>query len=298
MSRLSTDYKVGMFTFSGLIVLGVLILIYGEAPTWFWKTQWKVAVLVDVPQGIQVGTPAYLQGVQIGRVTQIKLQNEKQPNLGAAVVIDVEKYYEIPLDSHATVHPKFGFDKGDIQIIPPPQITGLCPRDGSAAIPGKMTNALASIVPEDMMPKLIQAVNAIAALSQEVSDSLGEGGDLRIALGNIRLASEDAKNLAATLSARAPEILDQADHSLKAIETQTNDVGRSTVSTLDDLTKILDEVHSVVAAINRGEGTIGRLVYDSKFYDALLDLLDRIKLTIDDYRQMATSIEEKGLKVR
>ena len=68
--------------------------------------------------------------------------------------------------------------------------------------------------------------------------------------------------------------------------------------TLDDLTKILDEVHSVVAAINRGEGTIGRLVYDSKFYDALLDLLDRIKLTIDDYRQMATSIEEKGLKVR
>ncbi len=39
MSEHARDYRVGLFTLVGIVVLGGLVLLYGEEPTWIMSTR-------------------------------------------------------------------------------------------------------------------------------------------------------------------------------------------------------------------------------------------------------------------
>lgn len=162
-------YRVGLFTMVGLVCLGIMIMIYGEDPAWLWSTRWKLAVFVDVPRGIDEGTPTYLQGVLVGRVEAIVLRDPQRPSDGAKIIVQIEDEHSIPADSRARVHPEFGFGKGQIYIIPPLDGREALPKDGTAAIPGKMVGALESIVPEAFIQQLVAAVDSIGKLAADMT---------------------------------------------------------------------------------------------------------------------------------
>jgi len=170
MQNRSRDYRVGMFVFLGMVILGVLIIIYGEQPTWLWTTKWELSVLVDTPRGVEEGTPAFLQGVQVGRVNEIMLQDPKQPNLGAAVAIEIDEEFEIPTDSVAELHSKFAFDKGAVHILPPDKPHPPFKKDGSARIRGKMVGPLETLIPEEYIGDLNQAVKEIGKFGTVADD--------------------------------------------------------------------------------------------------------------------------------
>ena len=46
---------------AGMALLCCLVLLYGEEPTWFWNTSWRLEILVNTPRGIGEGTPTFLQ---------------------------------------------------------------------------------------------------------------------------------------------------------------------------------------------------------------------------------------------
>ena len=69
------ELRVGMFSLIGVVLMCGLVLLYGEEPTWFWRTHWILEIRVSSPQGIGEGTPAFLQGVQVGRVRNIRLRD-------------------------------------------------------------------------------------------------------------------------------------------------------------------------------------------------------------------------------
>ncbi len=167
MSENASDYRVGLFTLVGIVVLGGLVLLYGEEPTWIMTTRYDLTILVDNPSGIGEGTPTFMQGVQVGRVSEITFQNADVPSAGAAVIVGVSDEYDIPEESTATIHPSFGFDKGAINIHPPSGPTQPLPPNSS--IPGKMKNALESIVPEQYIKDLADTVDQITNLVEDVS---------------------------------------------------------------------------------------------------------------------------------
>lgn len=189
MKEHSRDLQIGLFTLIGLAVLGALILMYGKEPGWLLTTRYKLSVLVDSPTGIRQGTPAYLQGVPIGRVDDIRFRDPQQPTAGAAVVVGVEKQYEIPVGWQATIHPGgLGLSQGEIRIHPaevdgepttaPAEPAGFLPQDDTATIEGTMAGALDSIVPPEYIETLGSAVNQIATMAEKVGVVLDDWHEL------------------------------------------------------------------------------------------------------------------------
>ncbi len=325
MSENARDYRVGLFTLVGIGVLGGLVLLYVEEPTWIMTTRYDLKILVDNPSGIGEGTPTFMQGVQVGRVSKIEFQNPEMPSKGAAVIVGISDEYDIPEGSTATVHPSFGFDKGAINIHPPCGPTQPLPPNSS--IPGVMKNALESIVPEEYITNLGDAVDQIRNMVNDVgllagkvsvvsddlhdllqvrrkedvddpdqdvsanlstaiermdelaklmSQLIGEKGDLRAMMANLRQTSQDLRDWSAKLDGRTEQLVTRAD-----------EVGAKLVDTLGDVSQILDHVHTAMSAINEGEGAIGQLIHDQKLYEELLDTVAELKLMIADLREVA-----------
>ena len=59
---------VGTFMVAGLGALGVLMVMFGEAPEWLGGAEWELEIQVRQLRGAAEGTPVNLNGVQIGRV--------------------------------------------------------------------------------------------------------------------------------------------------------------------------------------------------------------------------------------
>ena len=333
MSENGRDYRVGLFTFVGIVVLGGLVLLYGEEPTWIMTTRYDLTILVDNPSGIGEGTPTFMQGVQVGRVEEIRFQDPDVPSVGAAVIVGVNDEYVIPEGSEATIHPSFGFDKGAINIHPPPGTIKALPRHSS--IPGEMKGALESIVPEEYITNLGDAVDEIRNMVNDVgrlagkvsvvSDDLHDllktrrkedvddpqqdiSANLSTAIERIdelaKLMSQmigekgDLRLMTANLRQTSEDLRDwsaKLDGRTEQLVTRADQVAVKLVDTLGDMSQILDHVHTAMSAINEGEGAIGQLIHDQKLYEELVDTVAQLKLMIADLRELAVWIKTESL---
>ena len=116
-----------------------------------------------------------------------------QPPVTEDTVIGIHDEYVIPEGSEATIHPSLGFDKGAINIHPPPGTIKALPRNSS--IPGEMKGALESIVPEEYITNLGDAVDQIRNMVADVG---------RLA-GKVSVVSDDLHDL---LQVRSKEDVD------------------------------------------------------------------------------------------
>ena len=66
----------------GLGALGWLMTAFGEMPAWVVGGEYEILMSVKGPSGIGDGAPIYLNGVQVGRVKELRFKNIKFPDAG------------------------------------------------------------------------------------------------------------------------------------------------------------------------------------------------------------------------
>src|SRR5690242_6032332 len=93
---------IGLFMLGGLFSLGVLIVKFGEAQSWFGKRYHLTAVFTSV-SGVRQGTQVYLNGVWVGDVAKADLADRSDPTRGIVVDMEVDRKYTVPRDWVAVV---------------------------------------------------------------------------------------------------------------------------------------------------------------------------------------------------
>ncbi|MCG3138342.1 MAG: hypothetical protein HJJLKODD_02205 [Phycisphaerae bacterium] len=295
----SRDYRVGMFISLAMVILAVLILLYGEEPKWFWSTKWKLEVSVKKPQGIEEGTPVFLEGVKVGRVAEIRLRNPKQPDEGAIVVVEVEEQHRIPIESTASLHPKFGFDKGAIQIVAPSRATDALPIGPPApVIQGRMVGALESIVPEEFITNMTAAVEQIGNL----------GGELKPVLTNLNLlleprTTEEVDRSAEQMVANISTLVQRMDASFKHVNTVLGDEAvqmdlKTTIATLrqtaESLKQLVNNTDQRIEKLTiRADETMVNLNDQvTQVARKLADTLDNMSGVLSELDTMASAVNQ------
>lgn len=155
MNEYKRNTMVGGFMVVGVLLLATLIFVYGESPGWFGKVGYGLNIWMEGLSGAGEGSPVYMNGVQIGRVEQVRFRNLDRPALGVEIHALIEEEYVIPRNARAIVQPQgFGFGRGEIHIMIPagPPAEPLA-REGTA-IPGDMAGALDSIVGKTLLDTL------------------------------------------------------------------------------------------------------------------------------------------------
>ena len=247
-----TEIAVGVTTVAALVIL-VLAVIWGKGYDIFAPRTHLYIRFEDV-RGIQKGDQVVVRGIQQGAIESIALT----PN-SAEVRIWLKEGVKLYSDFQARIEAKDLTGGKQLSIDPGGNGKLLASGDhvvGQASSDPMqiMSSAGKTFAKVDTIIDLIKAFLARDEMSHAI-------GDVRETLNLAKaMLAENRKSLLATTSR-----LDSLTLSLQRDSTASRI--HLTVQRLDSTTQA---VHALIAKINSGEGTLGKLIQDRALYDKLM----------------------------
>jgi phospholipid/cholesterol/gamma-HCH transport system substrate-binding protein len=299
MDKSRTEWKVGLFVLSGLVLLAVLLIQFSKGNTLF-KPTYSLRLHADNAAGLKRRAMVLMSGVQVGAVSEMALGPQ-----GTNVTIFVRLYnqYQIHKDVRFVIESSGFLGDQYIAIIPTKNQDG-CFVDGDEA--------------ECESPVNIQEVTRSADLAlKRVDTTIGQLNDI---IGNVRhvaLNERTLTNLAETI-ANARLISEHAlmavDNINALVESNKPPIGGSVSNLLsfsDRINHIADGVNDVVATnspeihdairnleastatlkgllddVRAGKGPAGKLLRDEEVAANLSQITSNLSVTTSNLNRL------------
>jgi ABC-type transporter Mla subunit MlaD len=288
------EIKVGLFLAIALFILATVIFIVGDFTVLFRGEGYPLFADFETAAGLEKKTVVKMAGVKIGIVKEIRLKGVR-----AEVMLDIDQGIPVYKGSTAMLASLGLLGEKYIEIIPGegPEICQ----------PGEIIQSI-SPVSFDQMGNLLMTVGEDLS---EVGKALKEmlSGDepkmnFREILHNLSVLTEDLKELTqenkGTLSAgiqsstqtinkfdkRVGDIANSLDELIVAmrdmLEENRGNISDSTERLrllIEEAEAALQELNEALGKVNRGEGTLGKLIQDPELYDRAEKTLRAVEKT-------------------
>jgi phospholipid/cholesterol/gamma-HCH transport system substrate-binding protein len=293
VDRNRNELKVGIAVLASLIILVVAIM---WAKGFSLKVrQYDITVIFDNVQGLESGSNVLANGVEKGRVHEIRL-SEGRVIVKASIDKDVKLFtdYKVTVESPTLL-------AGKVLSIYPGHVAPYANTDeileGSPTL--GMTEAVE--IAKDLSGDLkmtIQNLNILlVSLEEVVGDSVNQAniaGAVAESRDVARLSGEWLRENRGNLTA----VLDRMEATFAAAETLLAVTGpqlSSTMiqvdSTMVQLTAVSASLHRVLGSLEGDQSTAGKLLHDDELYQRL----NRVLASMDS---LATEVRGRGLKMR
>ena len=301
------QFRVGVVVLATAIIAGILIVLFGDLPSLVQATYPLKMSFADA-RGVSNGTPVRKNGILVGRVADVELDEKG----GVSVVADIDSYVPIYKDEQPRIATTLLGD-AEIQLVPgrivPPRqrvapeevLVGAVSRDPFevfATLEPKLGSALESLTEasesvtklsanldrlllgeDDTFSKMVQktekALDAFSLAMDNINDVMGDANARAKLKETLNGLPEVMNDLRTTVQGIGTTV-DTADRNLRNLEGLTRPLGErgeGMVAQVDKTIGRLDEVLQQAAfftrALNESEGTLGKLVRDPKVYDDL-----------------------------
>jgi len=243
-------------------------------------------------QNLKPGQQVLLAGVAVGAVADVKLRDDGYLD----VVLRVNDDVKVPKNSVASVKPVGIFGDAAIALTPKgPSPVSYSPGDTVPVGPAD-TDIQAIMNRVDSIGATVQsmtkAINADLVASGGIKDmrrSLANAAELTQAAARLSvqlnaIAAEQNRNLTATMASlrRAVSAVDSAkiDSTMKNFQTSSATLSRI-ASNLDSTSR---HANNIIAGLERGEGTAGKLLKDTLLYRDLRGLVTQADSVMADLK--------------
>ena len=260
-----SELRVGVFVLAGILV--VVVGVFYVTGAGAWGAKYRLVTYLPEVNGLTVGAPVTLDGVEIGNVEVIRMAPRKpgqtrDDNRNVEVGMRINRNFQddIRSDSSASLI-SAGF-VGDRDVNIERGYTGAVLKDGQE-VAGKQAQAIQQVV--ERSAALIQNLNTLTTQINEIA------GDIHGGRGTIGKLLEDQsvyKHLDATI--------DHLDQVTTSIQQGQGTLGKLVASDelYTKLNSVTGRVDNVMAAVEDQKGTLGKLVYDPGFHDDAKTFLD------------------------
>jgi ABC-type transport system involved in resistance to organic solvents, periplasmic component len=291
--KLSNEIKLGMAIFAAVIVfVGGVIYLRGVD---FQKREYTLTIFYNNVNGLQEGNPITIAGLSVGKVEDMKLVGT-----AIAVKVQIQNKVQFPLDSKAYI--KSSSLMGGKLIAITPGIDSQMLHNGdtlTGSYEADLTELTSTLAPiSSNVLGILERVNTtfdektrhnIQSILDDVNRSSteleriihDEGQRLDFAIGNFGTFSSNLSRFALNLDSMALSQRTNLDTSMATIRVvaynlhQASENLRSTTQSLD----------IVLNKIERGEGTLGKLVHEEKLYNDIDSLASNLNLLVKDLRE-------------
>lgn len=111
------ELKVGIFVFIGLVILAAFVFSIGGIKT--WTQGYEVNFIFNFVNGVKIGAPVRLSGVDVGQVKRMDFMSPKEPGqTKVSIRCWIKKEVRIPLDSNVWVNTLGLLGEKYIEIMP------------------------------------------------------------------------------------------------------------------------------------------------------------------------------------
>jgi phospholipid/cholesterol/gamma-HCH transport system substrate-binding protein len=274
------EVLVGIFTTTAIavVVLGALWLARGGLDAGY-----PLYSRFPFGAGLKQGQPVWLAGVTVGVVDNITLD----PTGTIVATYRIQDDYTVPKGATATVVPN-GFFGDQAIALTPDFITTEVFAEGDTVPLGKSSGGLALLTAR--ADTLTAGVNAILGSVREQFVDSGGMREMRATLASANalvaqlaqiaaLQSRELQSTIATVRSRAAAIDSmQVDSTVRSLRAASANMATVT----GELKTTTDRLNGILAKVESGEGTAGKLINDPGLYNDLRSVLARVdSLTAD-----------------
>jgi len=288
--KLSREVKTGI-----LVLLGILAMIFGFSylkSSSVFDNSSKYHAVYDNVGGLQMGTQVSINGLVVGNVTNIKFKNEK---FKSVVTFSVNNQFNFSENSIAEI-----FDTGiiggkGIQVIP--VYDGAPAAQSGDTLVSQVKPGITDLVQEKLTPLQLKVEGAVThadSLLVNVNDVLDANTrmELRQSISGLNALINSFQTSAVSLNKLLKQNEEQLDSSLKNINIITSnfaDLSEELASselgtTVASLQTTVNNLNQLLAKIENGEGSLGKLANDEAFYDNLSNASRELDLLLQDFR--------------
>jgi phospholipid/cholesterol/gamma-HCH transport system substrate-binding protein len=316
IQQMSMEIAVGAFIVFMVVSLGFVTIVLGKG---ILAPRHHVSVRFDDISGLIKGDKVYLHGVDVGRVSNMKATPEEVVlDLVLYQKLDFHEGYRISIEPTSMLGGRFvAVDAGDLGKALVPEGTvleGAPPVDFIAEASAAVRAIRQALEKGGVLANLEVTMANIRQISDDLAAGKGTVGRLlkdESLYTNITEVAANLKTISARLEAgegalgkllREDELYDQLKGiagDLKGISERLA-AGKGSLGRLlsedDTLYKDLSEaalsfkdmsasLKNIATTVEKGEGTVGKLVKDQKLYDDLIATLNEVRAMIDDIRE-------------
>ncbi|MCE7073432.1 MlaD family protein [Dyadobacter sp. CY327] len=304
--KISREAKVGI-----MAVFAIVMLYFGfhilKGSDVFSRTH-QYYVVYDNIDGLTASNPVLLNGLNVGRVQEIRLlQNQKNRLL---VSIDVQKSIVIPAGT-AAILADGGLLGG--KVVNLAMGTGPALQDGDTLVSRKEAG-ISAVLQQQALPLVNHADSLIKNLDVVVMGFKETGLILNQVLKNYNqtgtnlqgLLNENRANLVALTSNlnKLSTSLVETEKELKPLLAKTGTLADSLNAlrlgeTVQNANKTIGELHTLLASVESGKGTAGKLIKDGTLYnniDRTMVSLNKLLTNLREHPKRYINISVFGKK--
>ena len=274
------EFKVGIFVFVGLAMVGALVVQFGRLGEGF-KTYYTLTVRFNDASGLLKGTDVLLAGARIGKVADApRLVRE---GTGVAVPLKIYDYIKIPEGTKFTVGSSGLLGDRFVNVtMPPGQPKAYLPPN--AYVSGARETGI-----DDLTREGGALVNDLRGTVQKIDTTVNR-------LNQDTLSSANMENLKSSM-----EHLNQATGSLAETSKKLDGVIEKADSTMesakkaaDDLDNTIADTRKLVRTATQGKGLLAAVLTNQELANDLRALIGNLRAHgVLFYRDSAIKIETK-----
>ena len=337
MTERSHNMLVGLTSVAGFVCLAVLLWLFGYVPRWLEKG-YEVRVALNHASGLTEGSLVKLSGIRIGKVRSVKLQEAPTRGVLVFAIVRHRIPLQARVTVEAPFiggSPSLAFT---IDHLDDEQLDELLATDGSAVVGGKVPSLATQFADELkaamdvpirqferfsnqwslvgsnlnqlIEPRQVEQVDQ-GQLRGNLSTALARAdarlSELRHTVDSINRWLDDGQmrdNVRATATNAAlatkkiHESAGQFGELLGEARQHMDRLAGRYVAVADTISHLIHVVQQVVDKVDQGDGSVGKLLNDSRMYDNLNDALVRLQAALKQVQLLVEKWKEEGLPVR
>ncbi|MBU2996720.1 MCE family protein [Cellulophaga baltica] len=288
--KISREIKTGIIVIGG-ILLFIMGFSYLKSTSIFDNSKTFYAVYQNVG-GLQSGTPITINGYTVGKVQEIKFKDSSGK---LQVSFSVNNEFEFSKNSKAELYDTGIIGGKGIQIIP--VFDGAPMAESGQTLQSSLKPGLTELVQQNLTPlqsKIEGAVTNADSLLINVNEVLDAKtkNDLRESITGLNNLVKSFQNSANSLNGILASNKRDLEGSIKNISNITDNFSKLSDSisnaglpqTMRNLESTLANLNIMLAEIEKGNGTMGKLMKDDELYDNLANSSRELDLLLQDFR--------------
>jgi phospholipid/cholesterol/gamma-HCH transport system substrate-binding protein len=272
----SPEFKVGFLVVvvSGLI--GVMAMKVSEGPGLF-TGQRKFFFKADSAGGLVQNSAVKMAGIKVGIIRDIVLEDGR-----ARIVIGVDGDAKITASSHVELKADGILGDKHVELIP--------------GKPGDVEIAAGSELPlgpnrggiDDLMGEVQKVAKSMNELMETLNKATQAGDDstrLGRIVGNIEAITADLRDVTGENKEKINEIIERVRNLAKNVDTYINEESLARVD------RSLKNIEEITSKLNKGEGTLGRLINDDQTIDQINTAVENVNKFLGGAQTLQTSVD-------
>lgn len=257
----------------------------------------SIKIISPTAEGLGIGSPVLVSGVQVGRVSKIELAGDGKK---AIITIDIKRNIKIAKDSKVEFKMKGVLGDRVIAFTQGEKI-GEHLRDGDVIIIEEDRTELSQIVGsvEDVVQKLSQTLDSITELSEKIGKLVDNLNEFVSDIRSLRIEN-DLKNSSAGLERTISDarlLIDETKNLVSNIATVVNEISPKLNKFSEDITHISENLKATsesvkeMADIAKKDGIL-RVIgeEESRKIERIIDDIDNLRTKITNIAEKADNI--------